>query len=177
MNCKQASKMLSMWLDDLLDNEEVTLLEEHLAGCSVCQTEWHSLQALDGLFASVPMARPPVRMRVRVMTRLSRRDQARRAIIGGMTLTLGTVALALLALAPAILSLLNATGIAPALISGGPQTVVQLTTFAGTMGRTLWILIEKFALPLASLGMCSLVAALILNSLWISAMRHLRIKS
>jgi anti-sigma factor RsiW len=177
MNCKQASKMLSLRLDDLLDDEEITLLEEHMAGCSACQVEWHSLQALDNLFASVPMARPPVRVRVQVMARVSRRDQARRAIVGGMTLTLGTVALALLAIAPVALNLLNVTGIAPALINGGPQTVVQLSTFASTMGRALWVLIEQFALPLASLGMCSLVAALILNSLWIGAMRRLRIKS
>ncbi len=177
MNCKQASKMMSMRLDDRLDSTEIALLEEHLTGCSACQTEWHSLQALDSLLFSAPMVQPSVRMRVQVMTRLNRREQARRAIIGGTTLTLGTVALALLALAPAILGLLNATGIAPALIAGGPETFVQLMTFISTIGRALLVLIEKFALPLTSIGMCSLVTALALNSLWVGTMRRLRITS
>jgi len=172
MNCKQANKMLSMRLDDRLDSEEVVRLENHLAGCSACQAEWHSLQMLDSLLSSVPMVQPPVRMRVQVMARLNRRDQARRAIIGGTMLTLGTVALALLMLAPAILTLLNATSIAPALISGGPETAVQLTTFIGAMGRTLWMLAEQFVLPLVSLGMCSLVIALALNNLWMRAVRR-----
>jgi hypothetical protein len=50
-------------------------------------------------------------------------------------------------------------------------------TFLCTMGRALWVLVEKFALPLASLGMCSLVMALALNSLWMGAVRRLRITS
>lgn len=177
MNCKQASKMMSMRLDDRLDSTEIALLEEHLTGCSACQIEWHSLQALDSLLFSASMMQPPVRMRVQVMTRLNRREQARRAIIGGTTLTLGTVALALLALAPAILGLLNATGIAPALIAGGPETVVQLMTFISTIGRALLVLIKGFALPLTSIGMCSLVTALALNSLWMGAVRRLRVTS
>ncbi|MEE8390587.1 MAG: zf-HC2 domain-containing protein [Anaerolineae bacterium] len=177
MNCKQASKMMSMQLDGRLDDAEITLLEDHLTGCSECQAEWRSLRALDSLLFSAPMVHPPVRMRVQVMTRLSRRDQARRAIIGGTALTLGTVALALLALAPVLFGLLNATGIAPALIVGGPETVAQLMTFLGTIGRALLVLIEKFALPLASLGMCSLLTALALNSLWMGAVRRLRITS
>lgn len=177
MNCKLASKMLSMRLDDLLTAEESTLLEDHLAGCGACQAEWHSLQALDSLLGSASLVQPPVRLRVQVMARLSRREQARRAIIGGTALTLGTVTLALLALAPALFSLLNTAGIAPALISGGPETVAQLMTFLCTMGRALWVLVEKFALPLASLGMCSLVMALALNSLWMGAVRRLRMTS
>ena len=177
MNCKQASKMMSTRLDGRLDNTEIALLEDHLTGCSACQTEWRSLQVLDSLLLSASMVQPPVRMRVQVMTRLSRRDQARRAIIGGTALTLGTVALALLALAPSIFGLLNATGIAPALIAGGPETVVQLMTFVGTIGRALLVLMEKFALPLASIGMCSLIIALALNSLWMSAVRRLRVTS
>jgi hypothetical protein len=116
-------------------------------------------------------------MRVQVMTRLNRREQARRAIIGGTTLTLGTVALALLAIAPAILGLLNATGIAPALIAGGPETFAQLMTFMSTIGRALLLLMKRFALPLTSVGMCSLVSALVLNSVWVGAVRRLRVTS
>ncbi|MDY7077324.1 MAG: zf-HC2 domain-containing protein [Chloroflexota bacterium] len=174
MKCERASEMMSVQLDGRLESLEIISLEDHLAGCSACQAEWRSLQALDSLLASAPMVRPPVRMRVQVMARLERRDRARRAIIGGTALTLGTVALALLALAPALLGLLNATGIAPALVSGGPETIIQLLAFLGTAGRATLVLVEKFAIPLAFLGLCGLGFTLALNSLWIGAVRRLR---
>jgi len=174
MRCEQAGKMMSARLDGRLDSTEVTLLEDHLVECGACQAEWHRLQALDGLLASAPMVRAPVRLRVQVMARLSRREKARRAIIGGTALTLGTVALALLALAPLLLGLLDVTGIAPALISGGPETIAQLLAVMGTVGRALLVLAEKFAAPLAFLGLFSLTLALALNRLWIGAVRYLR---
>jgi len=108
------------------------------------------------------------------MARLARRGQVRRAIVGGTALMLGTVTLALLALAPALMSLLSVTGILPALVSGGPETIVQLLVFLGTMGRALLVLAEEFVAPLAFMGLCSLAAALALNSLWVGAVRRLR---
>jgi anti-sigma factor RsiW len=166
--------MMSARLDGYLDRAEIALLEEHMAGCAACRGEWRRLQALDGLLASAPMVEAPVRLRVQVMARLSRRDQARRAVIGGTALTLGTVALALLALAPSLLELLGATGIAPALISGGPTTVVQVLSLLETVCRTVLVLVEQFAPGLAFLGLCSLALALALNRLWIGAVRRLR---
>ncbi len=174
MRCKQAGEMMSARLDGRLDNTEVALLKDHLAGCSACQAEWHRLQALDSLLASAPMMHAPVRLRVHVMARLNRREQARRAIIGGTALALGTVALALLALAPILLGLLDTTGIAPALVSGGPETIVQLLALLGAVSRALLVLAEKFAVPLTFLGLFSLAMALVLNSLWIGAVRRLR---
>lgn len=177
MDCTHASRMMSARLDGCLESAEIARLEDHLSACGACQAEWQSLQALDNLLSVAPMLRPSARVRVRVMARLSRRDQARRAIIGGTALTLGTVTLALLALAPALFGLLNATGIAPALISGGPETVTQLLLFTGTIGRTLLIVVEKLALPLVSLIMCGLVFALAVNGIWMGAMRRLRVRS
>jgi len=169
----QAGEMMSARLDSRLDSVEVALLEEHLAGCSTCQAEWYRLQMLNSLLASAPMVQAPVTLRVEVMARLSRRDQARRAIIGGTALGLGTVALALLTLAPLMLSLLDATGITPALISGGPKTAVQLLASMGVAGRTLCVLLEQFAAPLALLSLCGLTIAVALNGLWIRAVRRL----
>jgi predicted anti-sigma-YlaC factor YlaD len=174
MRCEQASMMMSARLDSRLGSREVALLEEHLAGCPACQAEWHKLQALDHLLASAPMVPAPVRLRVLVSARLSRREQARRAIVGGTALALGTIALALLALAPIFLGLLDATGIAPALVSGGPQTIAQLRALLGTMGRTLLVVAEQFAIPLALLSLFSLASAVALNRLWMGAVRRLR---
>ena len=174
MNCKQASKMMSMRLDKRLDSAEIALLDEHLTGCSVCRTEWRSLQALDSLLFSAAMVQPPIRMRVQVMTRLNRREQARRAIIGGTTLTLGTVALALLVLAPSLLGLLRAADIAPVLLRGGPAALTQAVNAWTIVGRALIGLLERFAIPLAAVGLCGLTTAFLLNGLWIGAMRRLR---
>jgi predicted anti-sigma-YlaC factor YlaD len=174
MRCKQAGEMMSVRLDGRLDRAEGALLDEHRAGCPACQAEWHRLQALDRLLASTPMLPAPVSLRVLILARLNRREQARRAIIGGTTLALGTVALAMLALAPILLGLLDATGIAPALISGGPQTAARLTALLGTAGRAVLVVAEKFAVPLAFLSLSSLAVALALNRLWVGAVRRLR---
>jgi predicted anti-sigma-YlaC factor YlaD len=174
MRCEQAGEMMSARLDGRLDDVDAALLAEHVAECPACQAEWHRLQALDHLLASAPMVPAPVSLRVLVLARLGRREQARRAIIGGTALALGTVALALLALAPILLGLLDATGIAPALVSGGPQTVAQLRALLGTAGRTLLVMAEKFAIPLALLSLFSLAIALALNRLWMGAVRRLR---
>jgi len=173
MFCEQAGEMMSARLDGRLDSTEIALLEDHLVACSACQAEWHSLQALDRVLASAPTVRAPAHLRVQVMARLSRREQARRAIIGGTALALGTVALALLAVAPVLLGLFDATGIAPALVSGGPETIVQLLALLGAVSRTLLVLANKFAVPLAFLGLCSLVTALALNGLWVGTVRRL----
>jgi predicted anti-sigma-YlaC factor YlaD len=174
MQCKQASEMMSARLDGRLDGNETALLEAHLAGCNACQAEWRKMQALDKLLSSASMVEAPVRVRVHVMTRLGRRDQARRAIIGGTTLTLGTVALALLVVAPVLLGLLNVTSIVPALIYGGPETLSSLLGVGQVMGHTYAGLAVKLVVPLAVLSLCGLTAMLVLNGIWVGAMHRLR---
>jgi predicted anti-sigma-YlaC factor YlaD len=174
MQCKQASEMMSLRLDGRLDSAEGALLNDHLAECEACRAEWQSLQALDSLLASAATIAAPIRVRVQVMTRLERRDKARRAIIGGTTLALGSVALALLLVAPVLLGLLDAVGIAPALIRGGPTTLLHLLGAGETLGRTYIGLIGSLIIPLAILGLCGVTMALALNGLWIGAMRRLR---
>ena len=174
MQCYHASEMMSAHMDGSLGSAESDRLQEHLAVCEACQTEWQSLQAIDRLLTSAPMMQAPVRVRVQVMIRLSRRDQARRAFVGGTALALGTVALALIILAPVALGLLDSIGIAPALASGGPATMVHLLTAWGAIGRTLLILVGQFAVPLVLIGICGLFALLALNSICIKAMRRLR---
>ncbi|MFL7792835.1 MAG: anti-sigma factor [Anaerolineae bacterium] len=174
MQCKQASEMMSTRLDGRLDEQDSALLDAHLAQCQACQNQWQKLQAIDRLLSSTSMVQSPVRVRVQVMTRLERRDQARRAIIGGTMLTLGTVALSLLLIAPVLFGLLNATGIAPVLIYGGPQALSHLLAVGENLGSTFVGLIEQLVIPLAILALCGLVSTLTLNGLWIGAMRRLR---
>lgn len=175
MRCEQASEMMSARLDGRLDSGDIARMEEHLAACSACHVEWCRMQALDHLLASAPMVRAPAHLRRLVLARLGRRERARRAIAGGAALALGTAALALLALAPALLELLDATGVAPALVSGGPETMAQLLAFADTLGRALLVTAQGIATPLAFLSLCSLAVALALNRLWIGAVRRLQV--
>jgi anti-sigma factor RsiW len=177
MQCKHASQLMSARLDGRLDSTERALLEDHVATCGTCQAEWRKMQRLDQLLGAAPMVEPPVRLRVQVMARLSRRDQARRAVAGGTALILGTVALALLLVAPTLIALVSVSGFAPALASGGPATIAQLLTFLRATGRALLVVLEQFAAPLAFLIVCGLVLTVTLNSLWIDAVRHVRASS
>jgi len=175
MRCEQAGKLMSQRLDDQLSAQGGGRLEDHLATCSACQAEWRRMQALDRLFRSAPMVQAPPHLSAQVVARISRRKQAQRAIIGGAALTLGTIAVALLVLVPAFLGLLDGLGVAPALISGGPETLVQIFALLSALVRVLLVLLEHFGRPLAILGLGSLMVALALNGLWIGALRRLRV--
>ncbi len=174
MRCTQASEMMSLRLDGRLSNGEIASLDEHLVGCDTCQAEWRSLHRLHCTLDAAPMIQAPVRIRVNVMARLSRQDRARRAIVGGTTLVLGTATLALLVLLPALLGLLNTTSIVPAMFSGGPETAAHILGVWETLGRTLMVLCRNAIVPLALLGLCGLMMVLVLNGLWIALVRRIQ---
>ncbi|MGD8243922.1 MAG: zf-HC2 domain-containing protein [Anaerolineae bacterium] len=173
MRCEQAGEMMWARLDGTLDRTEVARLEDHLHTCSACRVEWHRVQALDQALRAVPMREAPLGLGAQVMARIDRREQARRAIFGGLTLAFGSATLALLLLAPFAWDLLNNLGIAPALLVGGLETVTQFLVLADGLGRMLFVLVDQFALPLATLSLVSLAVALALNGLWIRTVRRL----
>jgi hypothetical protein len=109
------------------------------------------------------------------MSRIERREQARRAIFGGVALVIGAATLALLVLMPFALGLLDNLGIGPALVAGGLETITQLLVLFEVLSRTLLILLNQFAVPLAILGAVSLLMALMLNGLWLVTIRKLRV--
>lgn len=136
--------------------------------------ERERMQALDELFASASILQAPVRLQAKIMARLERRERARRVLTGGVALALGTVALSVLVFAPALLGLLSKLNLAPALISGGPQTLAQLMALLQALARALLVLWGQLAVPLVLLALMSLALALALNMLWIGTMRRLR---
>lgn len=169
---RQISLSMSARLDNGLDKDEEALLEAHVAECELCQAEWAILQQLDSLLSSAPMLPAPIRLRVQVMSRLGRRDEARRGVIGGLTLALGTVALVLLLIAPAVSGLLTAAGVAPALVIGGPETVGSMLPLLGAVARTVLVLARMLAIPLAVVSLCGVTLALAANGIWIGLVRH-----
>jgi predicted anti-sigma-YlaC factor YlaD len=166
--------MMSARLDGRLSSTETACLDEHLTTCDRCLAEWRALASLDRLMGTAQLMPAPPRLRIDVMARVVRRDQARRALVGGTTLALGTLALILLLLAPMIPAVLNATDVFPVLAGGGPETITRLLALLSTTGRTMLVLVESFAVPLAFLGLCGLLGALMLNGLCIRAVRRLR---
>ena len=173
MRCEQTGEMMSARLDGHLGAADVARLEDHLATCSACAVEWQRLQALDRLFASVPMNQAPIGLRAQVMARIDRREQARRVVIGSLALVLGTATVALLLLTPFVFGLLNHLDVVPALIVGGAETAAQLLRLIDAVGRMLFALLDRFAQPLTVLGLGSLLVALALNGLLIGTVRRL----
>lgn len=175
MRCKRANQLMASRLDDRLDRSRATELEDHLAGCAECRTEWRKLAAVDQLFKSAPMVSAPVHLQAQITARINRRDQARRAIVGGLALALGAATLTMLTLVPAGIRLLENVGVAPALLIGGAETAQQLLVVADGLSRTLLALLDQFARPVMALSLVSLAIALALNGVWVAAMRRLRV--
>jgi len=175
MRCRRARDLMPARLDGELSREELVEVEEHLAWCSTCRAEWQKIRAVDQLFKSAPARSAPTHLRTQIMTRIDRREQARRAIAGGLALALGATAVALLTAIPIALGLLENLGIAPALLIGGVGTATQLLTLLDALSRTMLVLLDQFAVPLVVSSLSSLVVALALNGLWIAMIRRLRV--
>lgn len=175
MRCERAGRMMSTRLDGHINRTEMSCLRDHMASCSACQIEWQKMEALDRLFRSAPMWDAPPHLHVRVTSRIERREQARRAVVGGIALVIGVTTLALLVLVPFALGLLDNLGIGPALVTGGLETITQLLVLFDALSRTLAILLDQFAVPLALLGVGSFLMALTLNGLWVVMIRKLRV--
>lgn len=175
MRCRRARHLMAARLDGHLDHKGVAELEDHLATCSTCHVEWQGMNALDQLFRSAPTKPAPCHLQAQIMARIDRREQARRAVVGGLALALGATAVALLTLAPLAVGLLESLGIAPTLLIGGVGTAAQCLALLDALSRTLLVLLDQLAVLIAVLGFGSLVMALALNGLWILTVRRLRV--
>lgn len=175
MRCKKASELMMARLDGQLDHQVTAALDEHLEVCSTCRAEWQRLHALDSLLRSASAVPAPPHLHVWITTRISRREEVRRAIGGGLTLALGAASLALLMLIPVALRLVANLGIAPALLVGGLETAQQLLDLVDAATRTMLILLDQFAVPFALLSAGTLAVAVLLNAIWIAAVRRLQV--
>jgi predicted anti-sigma-YlaC factor YlaD len=166
--------MMSARLDGRLAGPAGEALDSHLTSCSRCRGEWDALWSVDQFLSAAPMAPAPVDLHVRVTARLERRQRARRALFGGVTLALGTVALALLALSPVLLGLSNLAAVVPMWESGGREAARVIVSLLGTGARLGVTLLRAFALPVAGIAVCALFLAALFNGLWIGALYRLR---
>jgi anti-sigma factor RsiW len=176
MECQHASALMSQRLDSQLTDTEVAALEEHLSACVCCQAEWETLQALDALFAMPAVVPAPAHFKGLVMERIRRRDQAKRAITGGIVLMLGVVAVVGLLAAPLLVHTLNIQSVLPVLVAGGPETAGQLISYLASLSRTALVLVEQFAAPLCLLAAAFITAALVLNCMLFGVLRRVHVR-
>jgi predicted anti-sigma-YlaC factor YlaD len=166
--------MMSARLDGRLAGAADKALDNHLSGCSRCRGEWDALWSVDQFLSAAEMAPAPVDLHLRVTARLERRQRVRRAVFGGVTLSLGTVVLAALALSPLLLGLANLAAVVPIWESGGREAARVMVSLLGTCARVGVTLLRAFALPLAGIAACALFFAALMNGLWIGALYRLR---
>ena len=176
MECQHASTLMSQRLDGQLSENQESGLDEHLATCVCCRDEWEELQALDMLFAEPLVIPAPVQFKGMVMERIRRREQAKRAVTGGIVLMLGVVAIVGLLLAPLLVHTLNIQGVLPVLLAGGPTTASHVINYLESLGRAAVVLVEQLAGPLCTIAAAFLTAALVLNCALIGVLRRVYVK-
>ncbi|MBE6030374.1 MAG: hypothetical protein E7225_02085 [Clostridiales bacterium] len=59
MNCKQVRENLSLYIDNLIDEEEAIALEAHLKECSACRKEYEELLHITEILADIPEVELP----------------------------------------------------------------------------------------------------------------------
>jgi anti-sigma factor RsiW len=97
MECEhseQASALMSLALDDLLDADSQRRLQRHLATCSTCREEWEAMQRASALLEQDPLVGPPLGFAVRVERRLEQKAKKRRRAFGGLAVLTSSVSLA-----------------------------------------------------------------------------------
>jgi hypothetical protein len=91
MLCSECSEKLSLYVDGLLDGQEVELLKLHMDGCVICRMEWEAMAKVDSLLASAPSLKPNPGLSARVALRLHRREVQRQRMRYGAAMLLGSL--------------------------------------------------------------------------------------
>jgi len=143
--------LMSLTLDELVEEDQRSCLDAHLAVCERCAATWAAMQSASALLWSSPMVAPPASFVQQVMEGLERRERARRrwmrgAVIGGAIL----------------LSLLGVAGILIALTFGnalGTVSVLRetLQVFFALASGTVLAWARCLQVPLRLVGASTLI--------------------
>jgi predicted anti-sigma-YlaC factor YlaD len=91
---EQMSVLMSLALDGRLDRDRQPELEQHVATCPDCRSEWNAMQQVSAMLAKSPMVRPSSGFSLRVERRLTQRTLQRRQLFRGMALLTSSLSLA-----------------------------------------------------------------------------------
>ena len=170
VSCQDIGLLMSLALDQSLDESEARSLEEHLSQCSTCREEWEAMQRISQLFTDAPLMSAPPGFTDRVMQRLARRQARRQRFLAGAALLVACLSLTALALPETVrlLAMLWQVITEPSLLSHCAKLVAQLLGLAESLSGACWLVTTALFSPFdqpALLGYSLLVLALTI--LWI----------
>ena len=169
MNCQEIGQLMSLSLDEALTPDKARGLQMHLERCQSCQAKWNSMERISQLFADAPLVPPPTGFAVKVSQRLAQRE-ARRGVLGGVILLMGTISLTVLALPATIgafMALEQLFSYSP-LLSHGLQLILKLISIGRPLVKAGWLVLTSL---FSSFGQPILVsyslAVFALTALWV----------
>jgi len=156
VQCHTASEYMSARLDSQLTGEEESVLEQHLAGCARCRTEWAWLQHADALFAGPPLATPSPLLAQNVMARVQRHATRMTMLRGGMILFLGIVIILGMVIIPmvALSGPMDTVASSPATVSALVGVIVRIAGILATLAQAAYLVLRAVV---ASPGIAALV--------------------
>ncbi|MFC2015555.1 anti-sigma factor family protein [Chloroflexota bacterium] len=104
---EQATGLMSLALDGLLDTERQGRLQSHLKTCPTCQVEWRAMKQVSTLLEQADMVGPPLGFSVRVERRLAEKTRKRKSVFGGVAVLTSSLSLAGLTVASVVLAVLG----------------------------------------------------------------------
>jgi anti-sigma factor RsiW len=163
---EQMTALMSLMLDGLLEDPDRHRLDEHLASCAACRSEWEAMQQVSALFEHSAMVGPPLGFAIRVERRLEAQTKKRRQLFGGLALVTSSLSLAAVT-AVVVLALVlgivawNRLDSSPAM-QQGTHTVSQVASGMGLVGKgaSLFLgdlLLRYGVLLVLVLGICLVV--------------------
>ena len=168
MQCSQASKLMSLSLDGLLESAAQSALDEHLSSCLRCTEDWQSLRALSQLFEATPMAQPAPGFAGRVTHRVAR-VRGRRELQRRGLLLLGSLAVLSLLTVPSLIGMgsLARDLVAPSMVGTGVRMLSRMISVFGSMRNAVALLFSAFfSTPAAVLAPAYVAVALAAAFLW-----------
>lgn len=150
----EMSLLMSLQLDGLLATKDEGRLQQHLARCSSCQTEWVAMQEVEALFEEVELVGPPLGFAVRVDRRLATRSRKQKQTFGGLAVLTSSLSLAGVTIGVVVLIALGVL-VWSWLGPQGTSAVSQVASGVGLLGKgaTLFLkdVLLRYGLPLVLL--------------------------
>ena len=152
MRCQRSTELMSLQLDNMLDQAGRLELEVHLAVCPDCRMTWSAMRQVSLLFDAAPMVRPAPGFADRVNARIVKRQSRRQTMTGYAVLAVGILllmALPLTYLAGPMSEVGRAVVRQPDMVSNGIGLLARIGSIAGSFMEACWVLVRAVlgALP------------------------------
>jgi len=145
---EQMTLLMSLALDGLLGADDRLQLQQHLASCASCRSEWEAMKQMSGLLKASPMVGPPLGFAVRVERRLDDKARKQRRVFGGVAVLTSSLSLAGATIA-VILLILGGLMIWQWLGAQGTSAVTQIASGVGLMGKGASLFLKDLLLRYA----------------------------